>query len=112
MSSSSPKAKQPRNTDKVSPRPLICNTAPFCLLLFSLDWVCCCYRPRNGMLSNTIKKLPDGKMADISLKDFSNEISPANELAARRALREVSGTHECPKTFASRTNSSRSRLPR
>ncbi|CAM9199894.1 unnamed protein product [Ascophyllum nodosum] len=34
-------------------------------------------------------QLPQGKAAQISLKDFSNEISPANERAARRTLREL-----------------------
>ncbi|CAB1118334.1 unnamed protein product [Ectocarpus sp. CCAP 1310/34] len=34
-------------------------------------------------------QLPEGKAARISLKDFSNEISPANEAAARDALRKL-----------------------
>ncbi|CAN0352209.1 unnamed protein product, partial [Ectocarpus sp. 12 AP-2014] len=34
-------------------------------------------------------QLPEGKAAEISLKDFSNEISPANEAAARGALRKL-----------------------
>eukprot|EP00752_Nemacystus_decipiens_P012799 g11334.t1 len=34
-------------------------------------------------------QLPEGRMAGISLKDFSNEISPANENAARETLKEL-----------------------
>eukprot|EP00903_Cladosiphon_okamuranus_P005684 g5647.t1 len=34
-------------------------------------------------------QLPEGKMAGISLKDFSNQISPANEKAAWKALKEL-----------------------
>lgn len=41
-------------------------------------------------INKTIKrKLPDCKMEKIYLEDFSTEVSPANEEAAKRALLEV-----------------------
>lgn len=57
----------------------MCDDPRIALLLLS-----CCFP---AIVVNS--QLPAGKMAGISLKDFANEISPANEKAARQTLKEV-----------------------
>lgn len=64
---------------------------PLSFVVVSIVCDCDCDSLTVTVTLTVTRQLPEGKMAGISLKDFSNEISPANEKAARKALKEVRG---------------------